>query len=152
MERRLSVCAAVVVMSLSLTASSAIGDDLSDRLSLGGYLRLQGLTDFQGGNGRLGLPSNGCGTGGPCLYGRLLNEGPDGIFLLRLQLLPLDKTGKEPWAAMYARVEGESFLGGNYTYQQVIPVDVGKDKLTGPERRKSLRESSDPVQCPEPLV
>src|SRR5580704_573536 len=110
MERRLLVCACAAGLATSL-ASTAFADDLGDRLSLGGYLRIQGLTDFQGGNGRLGLPSNGCGTGGPCLYGRLLNEGPDAIFMLRLQLLPLDKTGKEPWAVMYARIEGESFLG-----------------------------------------
>jgi hypothetical protein len=101
----------LVVALCASTASPAFADDIGDRLSLGGYLRIQGLTDFQGGNGRLGLSSNGCGTGGPCLNGRLLNEGPDGIFLLRLQLLPIDKTGHEPWAAMYARVEGESFLG-----------------------------------------
>jgi hypothetical protein len=111
MERRLLACACATLLATTSLAANAFADDLGDRLSLGGYLRIQGLTDFQGGNGRLGLPSNGCGTGGPCLYGRLLNEGPDAIFMLRLQLLPIDKSGHEPWAVMYARIEGESFLG-----------------------------------------
>lgn len=92
-------------------ATPALADSLSDRFSVGGYFRLQALTDFQGGNGRLGLSNDGCGVGGPCLYGRLLNEGPYGIFLLHLSLLGTDNTSREPWAALSARIEGQSFLG-----------------------------------------
>lgn len=107
-RRTLQLALALVCAGVSLQARA---DATTDRLSVGGYFRLQGLTDFQGGNGRLGLGSYGCGLGGPCLYGRLLNEGPDAILLLRLSLLGNDKTSDEPWAAISARIEGESFLG-----------------------------------------
>jgi hypothetical protein len=91
-------------------ATRAAADSTTDRVSIGGYLRLQGLTDFQGGNGRLGLDDYGCGSGGPCLYGRLLNEGPYGILLLRLNLLG-DPSSSDPWASIVSRIEGNSYLG-----------------------------------------
>jgi hypothetical protein len=112
-------------------AGDALADSTTDRFSVGGYLRLQALTDFQGGNGRLGLSSYGCGLGGPCLYGRLLNEGPYGILLLRLNLLG-NPSSRDPWASIVARIEGESYLGtdagngglGNYALT-IMAIEAG---------------------------
>ena len=61
------------LLSLALSAV-ARADAPSNTVEVGGYYRLQALTDFQGGNGRLGLST---------IYGRLLNEGPYGIVELR---------------------------------------------------------------------
>ncbi len=109
--RRSASATTLGVLGVCLFASSlALADAATDRVSAGGYLRLQALTDFQGGNGRLGLGSYGCGLGGPCLYGRLLNEGPYGILQLQLNLLG-DPTSTDPWASIVTRFEGSSYLG-----------------------------------------
>jgi hypothetical protein len=89
----------------------ARADASDDRLTAGGYFRLQAFTDFQGGNGQLGLSPLGCGVGGPCIYGRLMNEGPDLILEMRYLMIGSDKTSDTPWAALVLRAEGESFLG-----------------------------------------
>ncbi|MHB8416920.1 MAG: hypothetical protein ACYDCL_02520 [Myxococcales bacterium] len=102
------------------TAGVARADAPDDRFSIGGYFRLQALTDFQGGNGRLGVNQTGCGYGGPCIYGRLLNEGPYAIVQSRLSLIGTDNNSSDPWAAVTMRIEGSSFLG----------TDAGKGSLS----------------------
>jgi len=109
---------ALLVAALG-AASLARADALDDRFSIGGYFRLQALTDFQGGNGRLGLNDTGCGMGGPCIYGRLLNEGPYAIVESKLNLLGSEQSSLDPWAAVTMRIEGSSFLG----------TDAGKGSL-----------------------
>ena len=101
----------VACLAAGAVAGIARADASDDRLSAGGYFRLQAFTDFQGGNGQLGLSPLGCGVGGPCIYGRLMNEGPDLILEMRYLMIGSDKTPDTPWAALVLRAEGESFLG-----------------------------------------
>lgn len=66
---------------------------------VGGYFRVMGRPDFQGGSGRLGFWN---------LHGRLLNEGPYGMLELRYDVLEPTPGGTQPWTALHARVEGGS--------------------------------------------
>jgi hypothetical protein len=102
---------ALALLACLTAATRARADADEDRLTVGGYFRLQAFTDFQGGNGELGQNPFGCGFGGPCIYGRLMNEGPYGILEMRYLMLGSDKTPDAPWAAIYLRGEGDSFLG-----------------------------------------
>ncbi len=120
-----SLCACLLAPGVARADLAGSYDELglsSGRFSIGGYWRLQALTDFQGGNGRLGLST---------LNGRLLNEGPYGILMGRLMLVGSDRpSSTEPWAALTLRVEGDSFLGtdaGNGSLANYAITNFGVD-------------------------
>ncbi len=110
-RRTLQTLCGIACLAAGAVSGLARADASDDRLTAGGYFRLQAFTDFQGGNGQLGLSPLGCGMGGPCIYGRLMNEGPDLILEMRYLMIGSDKTPDTPWAALVLRAEGESFLG-----------------------------------------
>ena len=70
-----------------------------DRASAAGYLRIMTRPSLSGGDSKLGFWN---------LYGRLLNEGPFASLQLRLSVLQQRPATDEPWAAIFAKVEGGS--------------------------------------------
>lgn len=66
---------------------------------VGGYFRVAGRPDLQGGNGRLGYWN---------LYGRLMNEGSYGMLDLRLGLVEPRPGSNDIWTSVHARLEGGS--------------------------------------------
>lgn len=85
---------AVSMAGLWWAAPAAAG-----QADLGGYFRVMGRPDLQGGNGRLGYWN---------LYGRLMNEGPYGMLELRYDVLPREPGSVQPWSTVHVRVEGGS--------------------------------------------
>ena len=85
----------MVLLLLLLTAPAAHAGGAD----LGGYFRVMGRPDFQGGEGRLGYWN---------LYGRLMNEGPYGMLELRYDVLEPQPASTQPWTALHARIEGGS--------------------------------------------
>jgi hypothetical protein len=85
-----------LVAVVPVSAQADVGED---RFDLGGYLRIMTRPDFQGGDSRLGFWN---------LYGRLLNEGPYAALDLRIDLLPREAGGDEPWTSAFMRLEGGS--------------------------------------------
>jgi hypothetical protein len=71
---------------------------------VGGYFRVMGRPDFQGGAGRLGTWN---------LYGRLMNEGPYGMLELRYDVLEPQPASTQPWTALHARIEGGSIANAS---------------------------------------
>lgn len=79
------------------------------RFNAGGYFRVMTRPDLQGGNGQLGYWN---------LYGRLLNETSYAELNLQLDALRSMPGKTEPWASVYARIQGGTFahpdpFGGN---------------------------------------
>ena len=82
-----------------LTPTAAAG-----QADIGGYFRVMGRPDLQGGNGRLGYWN---------LYGRLMNEGSYGMLELRYDVLPREPGSAAPWSAVHARIEGGSITNAD---------------------------------------
>jgi len=118
--------AALLAMAVSTTAGA---EALRDRFSAGGYFRIMTRPDFQGGSATLGYWD---------LYGRLLNEGPWGALELKLDIVQNNPGRNEPWAAVFAKIEGGSFANtdtgrgnlGNYANTQLY-VKAGNILLDG---------------------
>ena len=96
MTRIAAFSAAFALVTIGDFASA---DVVKDRASAAGYLRIMTRPSLNGGDSRLGFWN---------LYGRLLNEGPFASLQLRLSVLDERPGTSEPWAAIYAKVEGGS--------------------------------------------
>jgi hypothetical protein len=79
---------------------AALADAQPARFSAGGYYRIMTRPDFEGSDSRLGIWN---------LSGRLLNEGPYGMLEMQLAVLQGDAARAEPFANVYARIEGGAF-------------------------------------------
>jgi len=90
----------LLLLLLTTSPADAGGADV------GGYFRVMGRPDFQGGAGRLGYWN---------LYGRLMNEGSYGMLELRYDVLEPQPGSTQPWTALHARIEGGSVANASAT-------------------------------------